>query len=51
MIRKIKIQGYRIHKNLPVEPNRKFNLIARRLRLSLRSILTPARAVENFHKK
>lgn len=27
MIRKIKIQGYRIHKNLSVEPNRKFNLI------------------------
>ncbi len=28
MIRKIKIQGYRIHKDLTVEPNRKFNLIA-----------------------
>lgn len=27
MIRKIKIQGYRIHENLTVEPNRKFNLI------------------------
>jgi DNA repair exonuclease SbcCD ATPase subunit len=27
VIRKIKIQGYRIHKNLTVEPNRKFNLI------------------------
>lgn len=27
MIRKIRIQGYRIHKNLTVEPNRKLNLI------------------------
>ena len=27
MIRKIKIQGYRKHRNLTVEPNRKFNLI------------------------
>lgn len=27
MIRKIKIQGYRTHRNLTVEPNRKFNLI------------------------
>jgi energy-coupling factor transporter ATP-binding protein EcfA2 len=27
VIRKIKIQGYRIHKDLTVEPNRKFNLI------------------------
>jgi putative ATP-dependent endonuclease of the OLD family len=27
MIEKIKIQGYRIHENLTVEPNRKFNLI------------------------
>lgn len=27
MIRKIKIQGYRIHRDLTVEPNRKFNLI------------------------
>ena len=27
MIRKVKIQGYRVHKNLTVEPNQKFNLI------------------------
>lgn len=27
MLRKIKIKGYRIHKDLTVEPNRKFNLI------------------------
>lgn len=27
VIRKIRIQGYRIHKNLTVEPNQKFNLI------------------------
>lgn len=27
MLRKIKIQGYRIHRNLTVEPNRRFNLI------------------------
>ena len=27
MIRKIKIQGYRIHRNLTVEPSRNFNLI------------------------
>lgn len=27
MIRKIKIRGYRIHKDLTVEPNRGFNLI------------------------
>ncbi|WP_439537874.1 ATP-dependent nuclease [Methyloversatilis sp.] len=27
MIRKIKIKGYRIHKDLTVEPNQKFNLI------------------------
>lgn len=27
MIRKIKIRGYRIHKDLTIEPNRRFNLI------------------------